>query len=66
MADEQIVGHRNIGEQVDLLIDGANPQALGVGRVRGGYQGAIQLDATRITLINPGEGFYQGGFARND
>ncbi|MNH09872.1 hypothetical protein D3C79_693330 [compost metagenome] len=63
VADEEVVCHRHVGQQVDLLIDGANPQALGMGCVRGGDGDAIEFDAPAVGLIDAGEGLDQGGLA---
>lgn len=63
VADEEVVRHRHVGQKVDLLVDGAYSQALGVGGVRRGDGDAIELDAARITLIDAGEGLDQGGLA---
>ncbi|MNH20389.1 hypothetical protein D3C79_801550 [compost metagenome] len=63
VADEEVVHHRHVRQQVDLLIDGADPQALGVGCVRRGDGDAIEFDAPPVGLVDAGEGLDQGGLA---
>ncbi len=63
MADEEVVRHRHVRQQVDLLIDGAYPQTLGMGGVRGGDGDAIEFDTAGVSLIDTGEGLDQRGLA---
>ncbi|MNI67956.1 hypothetical protein D3C73_1236160 [compost metagenome] len=63
MADEEVVGHRHVRQQIDLLIDGAYPQALGMGGICRGDGDAIEFDTAPVGLIDAGEGLDQGGFA---
>ncbi|MNS11851.1 hypothetical protein D3C72_434010 [compost metagenome] len=63
VADEEVVGHRHVRQQIDLLIDGAYPQALGMGGICRGDGDTIEFDTAPVGLIDAGEGLDQGGFA---
>ena len=63
VADEEVVGHRHVRQQIDLLIDGAYPQALGMSGICRGDGDAIEFDTAPVGLIDAGEGLDQGGLA---
>jgi hypothetical protein len=62
MTDKQIVRHRHIRQQIDFLIDGADPQLLGVGGIGGIDGDAVEFDTASIPLIDPSQRLDQSGF----
>ena len=62
-ADEQVIRHRHIGQQVHFLVDGADPQLLGMGGIFGRNSLAFQPDSAAIGMVNAGQRFDQRRFS---
>ena len=62
-ADEQVIRHRHIRQQVHFLVDGADPQLLGMGGIFGRNSLAFQPDSAAIGVINAGQRFDQRRFS---
>ena len=63
-AGKNVLGHRQIGAEVDLLVDGADAQALRVQRGRGADGLAIQAHIALVGGVHAGQHFDEGGLAR--
>ena len=61
--DQQVLGHRQVRAEVDLLVDGADPELLGVERRSDGDLLAIEGDRARVGSLDAGQDLDQGGLA---
>ena len=64
LAAQQIIRHRHVRQQVHFLIDGADPQLLGVGGIFWRDFPAFQPDCPAVGVVDAGKRFNQGGFTR--
>ncbi|MNC42983.1 hypothetical protein D3C75_918200 [compost metagenome] len=62
-AEEDVGGNRQLRQQVQLLVDDADPLILGVARSLEVDRLTAVADAARIGLIDAGQHLHQGGFA---
>ena len=58
-ADEDVLGHRQVPHQVQLLVDDADPKVLGRPRGRDLLFLATNSDHARIATIDPGQDLHQ-------
>src|SRR5262249_28856466 len=63
-ADEDVLFDRQVGEEVELLIDDADPETLRL--VRGGQRDrlTVQHDLPLVRRVDTGEDFHEGRLAR--
>ncbi|MNO65827.1 hypothetical protein D3C76_565970 [compost metagenome] len=62
-AEEDVGGNGELRQQVQLLVDDADPLILGVAGTLEVHRLAAIADAARIGLIDAGQHLHQGGFA---
>ncbi len=63
-AEEEVLGDRAVGEEVDLLVDGADAVGLAVQGVAESDRCAVEEEFPAVGLVGAGQDLDQGGFAR--
>ena len=62
-AEEYVLGNRQLGDQIQLLVDDADALILGVARAIEPVSLPLIGESAGIGLIDPGQHLHQGGFA---
>ena len=62
--DENVLGGGQMRHQVKFLMDDIDAHILSRARIRNGNFFAFNLNGAAVGLINTGENFHEGGFAR--
>src|SRR5581483_11423434 len=61
--ETDILGNRELGQQIKFLIDNADTQLPGLLGRQTAVRGSVQLDGSRVGQVRPGDDFDQGAFA---
>ncbi len=63
LAEEQVFVHPELGDEVELLVDRADPGVLGLARRPDVYLPALEEDHPPVGPVDPGQDLDQGGLA---
>lgn len=61
--EEEVLGNRQVRQQVDLLVDRADPECLGFKRIARIDLGIIEQNGAAVAPVGPGQAFDQGRFS---